>query len=130
MKLPPLLNALVSLCTPTMTRARVKRLCAGFVRGLLALGMAGSVQAANIALEGSGILGFNDAIDEDAGTQYFQAGVLAHINDGLLGTRVDNWSNGADQGQNVSFVGVLWPSPRFERITKLILTLATFWDGG
>ena len=79
-----------------MARARANRLRPGFVCGLLALGLAGSAQAANIALEGSGTMGFNDAIDTDAGTQYFQAGVLAHINDGLLGTRVDNWSNGAD----------------------------------
>ncbi|HRZ56875.1 MAG TPA: hypothetical protein P5525_15625 [Candidatus Paceibacterota bacterium] len=130
MKLHSFINNIASLCTPTMARARANRLRPGFVCGLLALGLAGSAQAANIALEGSGTMGFNDAIDTDAGTQYFQAGVLAHINDGLLGTRVDNWSNGADGGQNISFVGVLWPSPRFEQVTKLTLTLATFWDGG
>ncbi len=120
--------ALVRL--PTTVRARARRLLSGPVCAFLAFGLAGGAWAANIGPEGSGIMGFNDAIDADAGTSYYQAGFLTHINDGLLGTRVDNWSNGNDLGQNVSFVGVLWPSPRFEQITKLTLTLATFYDGG
>ena len=90
MKLHSFIDTIASLCTPTIARTRAKRLRPGFVCGLLSLGLAASAQSANIAPEGSGILGFNDAIDADAGTQYFQAGALAHINDGLLGTRVDN----------------------------------------
>jgi len=97
---------------------------------VLAAGLAGPLCAANIAPLGAGILGFNDAIDTDPGTPYFQAGVLANITDGNVGTRVDNWSNGNDGGQNVSFVGVVWPLTRFEQVTTLSLTLATFSDGG
>jgi len=94
------------------------------------LGLTTCVSAANLAPLGTGIMGFNDAVDADAGTSYYQAGVLSHINDTYLGTRVDNWSNGADGGQSVSFVGVLWAAPRYESITSLTLTLATFYDGG
>jgi len=96
----------------------------------VAVGLAGPLWAANIAPLGTGTLGFNDAIDTDPGTPYYQAGVLANINDDNVYTRVDDWSNGSDGGQNVSFVGVLWPTLRYDQITTLTLTLATFWDGG
>lgn len=125
--------------TPTLWWFRNRRLlaCDQLVRArVVALGLAlglslsSAARAANLAPEGAGIMGFNDAIDADAGTSYFQAGVLAHINDTFLGTRVDNWSNGADGGQSVSFVGVVWPTVRYEQITTLTLTFATFYDGG
>ena len=115
-----------SICIPArLVPARF--LCRALASGV---SLAGFAWAANIAPEGAGIMGFNDAIDADAGTSYFQAGVLSHINDTFLGTRVDDWSNGTDGGQNVSFVGVVWTSLRYEEITTLTLTLATFYDGG
>ncbi len=86
----------------------------------------------NAALTAVGIMGINDAIDSDAGTPRFHAGLRAHINDGNLLTRLDNWfgDEGTDLGQNVSFVGVIWPAPLPTHAKTLTLTLATFFDGG
>lgn len=98
--------------------------------GLLLLGFAAlaPVHAANIAREGQAILGVNDAVDGDAGTTRFNAGVLAHVNDGLAGTRVDNWFGG--NPDPISFVGVIWPTTRYDQFQSIQLTLATFTDGG
>lgn len=85
---------------------------------------------ANIAPAGSGILGFNAAVDGNPGTLLFHVGSALDINDADLNTHVDNWSNGADQGQQVSFVGILWPTTRYEQIGSLVLTMAAFVDGG
>jgi hypothetical protein len=41
----------------------------------------------NAALTGTGILGVNDAVDNDAGTPRFHVGLGAHINDADLTTR-------------------------------------------
>jgi len=60
----------------------------------VAIGLAGPLWAGNIAPEGTAILGVNDAIDTDAGTPHFNAGVLANINDGNPATRVDDWFGG------------------------------------
>ncbi len=86
----------------------------------------------NIAPTGTGIMGVNDAIDGDNGTVRLHAGVAASINDGDPSTRIDNWfgDSGTDNGQNYSYVGVVWPAPRPGVITGLKLTLATFVDGG
>jgi hypothetical protein len=97
---------------------------------MLFLSWSGGGLAQNIAPAGSGILGYQGAIDGSPGTLFFHAGQAAFINDGDLDTHVDNWSEGADQGQGVSFVGVVWPSLRYEQITTLNLTMAAFWDGG
>jgi hypothetical protein len=94
----------------------------------LALGCPGSLWAANIASEGTAVLGVNDAIDADEGTPRFNAGVLTNINDGNLATRVDNWFGG--DTQIFSFVGVSWPTTRYDQIQTLTLTLATFGGGG
>jgi len=104
---------------------------ATILAGVLALSAA-SANADNIAPFGSGILGVNDAVDGDSGTLHFNAGTLAAIVDGDLNTHVDNWwGNGTtDLGQSVSFVGVLWPSIRYEDFSAITLTLATFGDGG
>ncbi len=88
--------------------------------------------ADNIAPLGRGILGVNNAVDSDAGTTYFHAGVAAAINDGDETTRVDNYFGDppTDGGQGVSFVGIIWPSLRYESIKTLTLDLALFGDGG
>lgn len=98
----------------------------------LALVASGALHAANIAPLGTAILGVNDAIDSDAGTPRFNSGVGANINDEDVGTRVDNWFGAAptDQGQSVSFVGIVWPGVRHDQIDTVTLTMATFTDGG
>ena len=95
---------------------------------LLILGGVEPLWAANIAPEGTGILGVNDAIDADSGTPRVNGGVLANINDANPTTRVDNWFGG--DTQIYAFVGVTWPITRYDQIQTLALTLATFSDGG
>jgi hypothetical protein len=87
---------------------------------------------ANIAPLGSAILGVNNDIDSDAGTPRAQAGVLANINDDDVGTHVDNWFGvpPTDGGQGVSFVGILWPTVRYDQIETLTLYFTLFGDGG
>lgn len=94
------------------------------------MGLAFCSHAANVAIGGKAVIGFQAAVDQTPGTQYYQAGLPSNINDNNLDTRVDNWSNGADQGQGVSFVGVTWPFARYEEISSVVLTLAAFNDGG
>ncbi len=96
----------------------------------LLLVLPGPVGAQNIASSGTAILGYQAAVDGTPGTLYFHVGTAANINDGDPTTHVDNWTAGADQGQSVSFVGIVWPSLRYDKITDLTLTLATFLDGG
>ena len=98
----------------------------------LALVALESARADNIAPQGIGILGVNNAVDSDAGTPRANAGTIVAINDNSLSTRVDNWwGNGVtDMGQSVSFVGVRWPSVRHEDFLAVTLTLAVFGDGG
>src|SRR5580765_9017827 len=89
-----------------------------------------SIKAANLAPLGSGIMGYNSAINSNPGTSLFHGGVAHNINDNDLNTSVDDFSGGTDGGQGVSFVGIIWPAPRPEQITSLTLNLATFFDGG
>lgn len=95
---------------------------------LLALGIA-TLQAANLAPLGEGIIGVNAAVDDTPGRLLFHGSGTA-INDENPNNSVDNWSGGSDGGWGISFVGVLWPEVRYERIDALTLTLATFGDGG
>jgi len=95
-----------------------------------ASGLAGLASAANLAPLGNGILGVNAAVDSSPGQILYQAGSLANINDGDPTTRVDDWSGGSDRGQGVSFVGVVWPTLRYEQIGSVTLDLAAFSDGG
>jgi hypothetical protein len=83
----------------------------------------------NIAPEGTGIIGYNDndAYD-DLGFPLAHAGSVAAINDGVPTSRVDTYS-GRSVGSS-SYVGILWPSLRSEKVKTLNLTLATFFDGG
>lgn len=96
------------------------------------IALAASARADNIAPLGTGIIGFNSAVNSEAGTPWANSGTAASINDGDIGTRVDDWSGvpASDQGQGVSFVGVKWPSLRYENIQTLTLYMATFLDGG
>ena len=96
------------------------------------MGLPEGVSAANIAPLGTGILGVNGAVNNEPGTPRFNAGIAANINDADVGTRVDNWfGDGAtDQGKAFSYVGILWPSMRYEDVKTLQLTFATFSDGG
>ena len=96
----------------------------------LTVGLPASAMADNIAPRGAGIMGINAAVDDSPGTPLYHAGVAANINDDDLGTSVDNYSDGNDQGQAVSCVGVVWPTLRYEQISSLNLTLAAFYDGG
>ncbi len=86
--------------------------------------------AGNIAPQGTANIGFNDAVDADAGTTFVHAGVAASINDNSFTTRVDTFSGGADGGQAIGLVGVNWPTARVDAVKTLKLTLATFGDGG
>jgi len=87
-------------------------------------------KADNLAPLGTGIMGYNAAVDGNPGTPLFHAGAARNINDNNLATSVDDYSGGSDGGQGVSFVGILWSSLRSEQITNLTLTMATFFDGG
>src|SRR5690349_10868778 len=89
-------------------------------------GMAQLASAASLAPLGKGIMGVNDAVDTDAGTPYFHAGLGKAINDGDVSTRVDNYFGDppTDGGKGVSFVGIVWPGARYESIRTLTLDLA------
>ncbi len=87
-------------------------------------------EAINLAPLGTGILGYQAAVDSSPGTPLFHAGGASAINDQDTTTHVDNFSGGSDGGQGVSFVGITWRSTRYEQISTLTLTLAAFGDGG
>ena len=92
------------------------------------LALVHSALAANIAAPGAGILGTKPAIDETLGTLRFNSGTATNIIDNNLSSRVDNFTG--PEARPVSFVGVIWPTKKYETITNLALTLATFGDGG
>ena len=97
----------------------------------VATGLSEGARAENVAPFGVGILGVNDAVNGEAGTLLYNAGTAASINDGDIGTRVDDWfGTGPVDSRAVSFVGIAWPVKRYEQIHTLQLTLATFLDGG
>src|SRR5262245_59215325 len=117
------------VCRSSLVRKRsLQRFSAGFGTVVL-LGLCPNAMAVNLAPLGAGIMGVNDAIDTDAGVLYFHAGAAGAINDGDSTTHVDNY-NPADGGKGVSFVGIVWPGPRYETIQTLTLDLAMFGDGG
>lgn len=92
-------------------------------------GLGGShAEAANIAAPGTGILGTKPVIDDTLGTLRFNSGVATNIIDNNLSSRVDNFTGA--EGRPVSFVGVVWNTLKYDNITNLTLTLATFGDGG
>lgn len=73
-------------------------------------------QTTDIALQGVGLLGFQGAVDSTPGTLYFHVGSAVDINDGDLTTHVDNWSGGVRGTNGVSFVGIVWPTVRWESV--------------
>ena len=82
----------------------------------------------NLAPSGTAVIGVNDAIDSDDGTARANAGLPANLNDASPSSRVDTWFGGNTDG--VSYVGVTWDTPRNEIVDSLVLTMATFLDGG
>ncbi len=81
----------------------------------------------NIAASGTPILGVQESVDTGEPVPVFNAGAPGAINDSDPLTRVDTFSGGSE---TASFVGILWDKPVTTPITKLELTLATFFDGG
>ncbi|HTG43445.1 MAG TPA: thrombospondin type 3 repeat-containing protein, partial [Verrucomicrobiae bacterium] len=82
----------------------------------------------NIAPRGTGILGTKESLETGDDLPVFNAGAGTAINDFDFTTRVDTYNGGAVG--TVSFVGVVWDQPVTNPISKLELTLATFFDGG
>jgi hypothetical protein len=81
----------------------------------------------NVALVGNAILGTNDGTDTSLlGTPWNQAGAVTNINDGVLTTRSDTFG----RADPLAYVGIIWSAPRVPAITRLELTMATFFDGG
>ncbi len=83
----------------------------------------------NPAFYATGIIGTNDAIDDDSGRLFPHIGLHRHVNDGNANSRVDTW-DGGEGVEPVSYAGLLWPTGRKASIDSLDLTLATFTDGG
>lgn len=98
--------------------------------GVLAVASATTASADNIAPLGTGIIGVNDAIDADLGVPHANAGSAAAINDMDIGTRVDSYFGGTDPALVNSYVGILWPTLRYDQVENLVLQQATFTDGG
>jgi hypothetical protein len=92
-----------------------------------------AAQAANIAPQGTGLLGVNTGINTSYGTPVANSGNVGQINDGVIqGTAnigVDTFST-ANPTATVSFVGIRWSAPRTDSILSLTLNLETFFDGG
>jgi hypothetical protein len=89
---------------------------------------AASANAANIAGEGTGIIGLHTAIDSTLGTPYAHAGSAANVNDAAPNTTVDTWNENGTQPY--SYVGVLFPSARTDVVRSVTLNTAAFFDGG
>lgn len=89
---------------------------------------AAPARAANIAGQGTGIIGLNTAIDGTLGTPYAHAGSAANVNDAAPNTTVDTWNENGTQPY--SYVGVLFPSARADVVRSVTLNTAAFFDGG
>ena len=76
--------------------------------------------------DASGILGTAASLG-GPDTLVFNAGSALNINDGDLTTVVDSYSPSPD---TMSFVGILWTNTVTNALTRLDLSLATFFDGG
>ena len=95
--------------------------------------------AANIAGTGTGIIGFNSAIDSSLGTSYVRGdqpdGTTGRINDGVSGTNgsfdatMDTW-NGQQTGTEFGYYGVTGITiSGGEQITDLNVNLLLAGDG-
>lgn len=100
---------------------------------LVLLGLSGPAHAANIAGEGTAILGVHTTIDSTLGTPYGQFNEVFRLNDGDAAARGDTTWNGnqAHAGTHgFSYAGITWATPRTDNVLSLTITMATFFDGG
>ncbi|HNQ74020.1 MAG TPA: hypothetical protein PKN95_10515 [Verrucomicrobiota bacterium] len=98
---------------------------------IAALSLALPSLADNIAAKGHGIIGIKLGIDSAPGKSMYSGGIPPNINDENPYSRVDTFSAQWDSKlEDCSFVGVLWPTKRYEDIGTLTLTMACFGDGG
>jgi hypothetical protein len=104
-------------------------LVSGLVACLTGLGIS-VIHAQDIAPLGTGIIGVKTVVDGNPGTPRANAGFPANINDSDLTSRVDDWWAGGESNGPVSYVGVIWPTTRYDTITNLTVTFALFFDGG
>jgi hypothetical protein len=88
-----------------------------------------ATHAANIAPEGTGILGLNTGANTTLGSPFEHAGFASNVNDDNPFTSVDTFNLPGPTG-NFSYVGVIFPALRSDRIVSLTLDLAAFFDGG
>lgn len=102
--------------------------------------LAGSAMAANIAGTGTGIIGYNSAIDSTLGTSYIRSdqpdGTTVRITDGVYGTNgsfgavIDTW-NAQQTGTEFGYYGVTGITiPGGEQVTNLTVSLLLAGDGG
>lgn len=82
---------------------------------------------ANIARTGSPVLGTED-VPGGIDTPVANNGFVIFVNDDEFSTHVDTWNNASPDTS--SYVGIVWDSPVTNPVTRLQLTLCTFFDGG
>jgi hypothetical protein len=82
---------------------------------------------ANIARTGTAILGTED-VPGGIDTPVANNGFVTFVNDDELSSHVDTWNNAS--ADRSSYVGIIWDSPVTNPVTRLQLTLCTFFDGG
>jgi hypothetical protein len=82
---------------------------------------------ANVARTGTAILGTEDA-PGGTDTPVANNGLITFVNDDELTSHVDTFNG--DSPDRSSYVGITWASPLTNPVTRLQLTLATFYDGG
>jgi hypothetical protein len=82
---------------------------------------------ANLALQGTAILG-TETVPGGTDTPTANAGFTTYINDDDLFSHVDTWNGGSLD--TLSYVGIVWANPVTNKVVRLDLTLATFFDGG
>lgn len=103
-------------------------------------GLPGITIAANIATGGTGIIGYNSAIDTTLGTSYIRGdqpdGTTVRINDGVYGTNgsfdavMDTW-NGQQTGTEFGYYGVTGITvPGGEQVTDISVNILLAGDGG
>jgi len=79
----------------------------------------------NFALLGRGILGVNEPLRHRSGTEVYNAGTQAAINDGNPATRVDSYRNTGETAASSDSLDDLLD----DTVQTIELTMATFFDG-
>ena len=87
-----------------------------------------SADAANIAPEGTGIIGLAPTVGTSLGTPLAHAGSASFVNDQNLTTVVDTYNEAGTE--TASYVGVLFATPRTDLVQGVSLNTAAFFDGG